>query len=493
MPSTGRTRWSCRLTCSQSASVIPGRSPRSPAPRSMKTRSSRPPWPSSWWTSSYPRPAAVDSSTCWIFAMSPYKQKMGSWPIPSKSGRKCSKEGPPGQRDTRPGGPLPGCFATLGRAAARRARRGRFAGRGGDELGDRRRIELAEPSALQSGWQPHRAEANPHQTAHRIAHRCEHPADLPIAALLEDDPIPVIAALPAFVGDRREAGAPVLEQNALAERAERFRAERSAHPHRVLAFGFVARVREPGGELAGSREKQEPARVEVEPTDGDPAPAPQPRQAVEDRWASFRVVDGDDFPGRLVVEEHARADALPTTIDRPPVELDAIARRDALTEVRSHAVHRDPPRRDPRLHLAARAEAGAREDFLELLGGRGGTWRVAGRRARGRVARRPTRRRPGRSRRRPHPPAGRSARGWGWRARGSSRSLQAAAAPAASADPGRRETASSWRRARACQASRGARRCRSSPSPRARARCPAKPSRRGSPRCRRASPAGDKR
>src|SRR5262245_9877374 len=64
MPSTGRTRWSCRLTCSQSARVIPGRSPVSPAPRSMNTRRSRPPWPSSWWTSSYPRPAAVDSSTC---------------------------------------------------------------------------------------------------------------------------------------------------------------------------------------------------------------------------------------------------------------------------------------------------------------------------------------------------------------------------------------------------------------------------------------------
>ncbi len=110
-----------------------------------------------------------------------------------------------------------------------------------------------------------RAERDAPQREHRMPDGLAHPAHLPLAALADRD----LEHVGAQAADPRRGGPPVVELDALAQRAQRRVAHRPApHLGPVRARHLVARVHEVVGEVAVVRQQDEPGRVGVEAADG---------------------------------------------------------------------------------------------------------------------------------------------------------------------------------------------------------------------------------
>src|SRR3569623_833027 len=229
-------------------------------------------------------------------------------------------------------------------------------------------FEFLKFSGAERARQRHRSETHPHQTAHRDALRFPHAAHFAVAAFAQHHVVPVVHALAARVGDGVETGGAVVEHHALAETLQYLVVHLAQHAHRIFAFDLAGRVHQPIGELAVVAEQQQAQRIEVEPADRDPAAA-DARQPVEYRGAAFGIGLGADLARGLVINQHPR----PRFIQRrrrgdlAAVDTHHVAVGAAHAELGRRAVDGDAAGAYPVFEPAARAQAGARQPFLQTF------------------------------------------------------------------------------------------------------------------------------
>jgi uncharacterized membrane protein len=125
-------------------------------------------------------------------------------------------------------------------------------------------------------------------------------------------------------------------------------------------------VHELVGQFAGIREQQQALGVDVQAPDGLPFALCQARQAPEHRRTVLRIVVRHDLADGLVVRDDARRRRRDAHLHRAAVDLDVIAKGDALTDVRRLTVDGDLALEDQLLHVATRADAGLRQHLVQL-------------------------------------------------------------------------------------------------------------------------------
>lgn len=238
-----------------------------------------------------------------------------------------------------------------------------------EQVVDHQVLHFLVTPARQPGRQVHQAEAHPDQAGDLQAQGFEQAPHLAVAAFLENDVVPVVGPLPAAVLDALDQRRPVLELDAALECGRLLRGDAAEDAHGVLALDLVARVHEVVGEFAGSSEQQQAAGVEIQPPDGHPAGVAQEGQALEHVRPALGVVAADDLALGLVVDQHPRrARRVHAQAHALAVHLDAVVGADTRPQGRGLAVDPHPAGEDQRLHVAARADAGLGEQFVELVG-----------------------------------------------------------------------------------------------------------------------------
>jgi hypothetical protein len=98
-------------------------------------------------------------------------------------------------------------------------------------------------------------------------------------------------------------------------------------------------------------------------------------QLLENRRPAFRIVAGDDFSFRLVVEQDARqAGPASLQLHQPSVDANPIDSTNPLADVSGLTIDTDSTFGDPGLNLSPRSLAGISERLLQFDG-----WRLNGR------------------------------------------------------------------------------------------------------------------
>src|SRR5262249_10349708 len=141
-------------------------------------------------------------------------------------------------------------------------------------------------------------------------------------------------------------------------------AQPALHAHLVFALELGARMHQRVGELARIGEEQQPGGVEVQPPDIHPAAGTDRRELCENRGTTLRVAARDQLADRLVIRDDAGCGLARRHLDRLAVQLDGVARRDTVAELRDQAVDLDPTGFDPALDFTPRSETRGGENFL---------------------------------------------------------------------------------------------------------------------------------
>ena len=76
--------------------------------------------------------------------------------------------------------------------------------------------------------------------------------------------------------------------------------------HCIFTFNFKTRMHHAIRKLAGRREKQQAACIEIEAADRNPLSARHRRKALENTRSSARIIAARDFSLRLVIKQHSR-------------------------------------------------------------------------------------------------------------------------------------------------------------------------------------------
>jgi hypothetical protein len=96
---------------------------------------------------------------------------------------------------------------------------------------------------------------------------------------------------------------------------------------------------------------------------------PEPRQAIENRRPPFGVLAGGHLALGLVVDEYpTHYIGSATNIEALAIKLETVSHRCFLARAYGLAIYREATRLHPALNLAAGANAGARQQFLNALG-----------------------------------------------------------------------------------------------------------------------------
>ena len=188
-------------------------------------------------------------------------------------------------------------------------------------------------------------------------------AQIPLGVLLDRfGPRRVNAALFAIasVGALVYARADSVETLALG------RAQSPEHAHSVLALKSKTWMHQLVGQLARTGQQQQALGVQIEPSDRLPLALRELGQLAKDRGTVLRVIVGDDLAGRLVVGDHARRRRRDAHAQRLAIDLDRIAKLDALADVRRLVVDRNPAFQNQLLHLQPRPQTGLGQHFMQL-------------------------------------------------------------------------------------------------------------------------------
>ncbi|CAB5517644.1 hypothetical protein LMG26857_06740 [Achromobacter anxifer] len=232
--------------------------------------------------------------------------------------------------------------------------------------GNERGIQFFPAAAAQRARQDHVTEAGADQPTDGDAHGFEHAANFAVAAFLQGDPVPAVAAVAAQVVQRTERSHAVVQFDAIDQRLALGLVHLAQHADRVLALRAVARMHDAVGHVAGGREDQQAFRIQVQAADRQPFAGAQLGQAGEDAGATARVVMADDLSGRLVIQDHARRLLRIGAHDGLAVHAHLVVGRHALADMGRLAVDRHPPRDDQFFHFAARTNAGVRQHLVQL-------------------------------------------------------------------------------------------------------------------------------
>ena len=148
-------------------------------------------------------------------------------------------------------------------------------------------------------------------------------------------------------------GDAVVQTHALEQDAFFIGAERAQHPHRVLALQTKTRVHQIVGQFAGVGEQKQALGIEVQAPHGLPFALVQLGQTAKNRGPVLRIIMGHHLTYRLVVGDHAGGRGVDTKADGLAIDLDMVAKLDALADVRRLVVDRNAALHDELLHLQA--------------------------------------------------------------------------------------------------------------------------------------------
>src|SRR4051812_46792994 len=202
-----------------------------------------------------------------------------------------------------------------------------------------------------------RAEGDAAQLDDRVADRLEHAADLPLAALVDDD-----LQLGAEALDARRRGRAVVELDAVAQAPEVILGRASADAGAVGLGNLEARMGQAVRELAVVGQQDQAGALGIQAPDRVQAPGALGRE-LDDGRAPVGVARGRDHAGRLVdrVDDVLARRAQRRAVERDAARLVDVARRigDGL------AGDRDPARAHDVLGGAAGGDAGVSEVLRE--------------------------------------------------------------------------------------------------------------------------------
>ena len=192
----------------------------------------------------------------------------------------------------------------------------------------------------------------------------EHAAHLAVLALAQGQGQPDIVALePVDAGLDRAVGDAV-DGDPLRQGAQLAVVDLAERAHPVAAQPAGGRQLQPPLERTVVGEQEQPFRADVEPADRHQARQPL-GQGVVDRGPPFRVARGGHHALGLVVAEQAGGLGRGQEL---AVDGDPLARPHPHGRgLQHHAVDRDAPGGDPGLGVAARAQAGPRDQLGDPL------------------------------------------------------------------------------------------------------------------------------
>jgi hypothetical protein len=89
-------------------------------------------------------------------------------------------------------------------------------------------------------------------------------------------------------------------------------------------------------------------------------------QAPKNGGPVLRVIVRDNLTGRLVIRDHAGGRRVDPHANRLAVDLDRVAKLDALTDVRRFGIDRNSTFQNELLHFKARTQTGLRQHLVQL-------------------------------------------------------------------------------------------------------------------------------
>src|SRR5579875_1211998 len=210
-----------------------------------------------------------------------------------------------------------------------------------------------------------RAVSEADEPRHREAHMRHHLADLAIAPFAQRDRQPHVARmLLAFVDGMDRAVSDAVDRDTVLECFEPLGIDDAVDAHLVAPEPAIRRQLQAPRELAVIGQKQQAFGIEIEPADGNEARRAL-GQLVEDGLAAFLVAMRRDEPGGLVIAPKPRAVGCGQRL-AVDGELGGVGNVDGgrgqFFAAQTYAAFGDPA-----LGVAARAEAGARQDFRDAL------------------------------------------------------------------------------------------------------------------------------
>ena len=227
-------------------------------------------------------------------------------------------------------------------------------------------VQLHPGAALEAARQHHGAIANADQAADRMTHGLEHAAHFAVAAFGDGHAVPAVRAFAATIFHSAEAGFAVFELHAVEQALLFFLAQGAQHAGRVFTLQAEAGVHQRVRQLARAGEQQQTFGIQVQTTDRLPLAMLQLGQLAEHRGAVLRIVMGDHLAHGIVIGDHARRRRIDAEADGLAVDLDHIAKLNALTDVSRLVVDRDAAFENQLLHLQARAHAGLGQYLVQL-------------------------------------------------------------------------------------------------------------------------------
>ena len=229
-------------------------------------------------------------------------------------------------------------------------------------------VKLHPGTAFEPTRQDHGPVADANQPTDSMAHRLEHATHFTVSAFRNRDPIPAICTFATAVFNRPELRETIVKFDAIQQFLFFFPAEVAQHPHGVFALKPKAGVHQVIGQLTRVGEQQQPLGIQVQPADRLPLSQVQFWQAPEHGRPVLRVIVRHHFTHGLVISDHAGGRGLDPEADGLAIDLDLVAKLNALTNVGRLVVHRDAPLHDELLHLKARSQASLRQHFMQFGG-----------------------------------------------------------------------------------------------------------------------------
>src|SRR5690606_21589034 len=187
------------------------------------------------------------------------------------------------------------------------------------------------------------AVAHAREAADLAALRLPQATHFAVAAFLDHDLEPVVGVGATDALDLVELRRAVLQRHAAGEAVDdvvrhALLAFRGAHAHHVLALDLVRRMHHRVGDLAVGGQQQQAGGVDVQAAVRYPARTRRARLRFEDGRPALGILAVGDLALGLVVDEHARRLGQGRGDEGLAVELDAVARADALADLGDLAV-----------------------------------------------------------------------------------------------------------------------------------------------------------
>ncbi|CUJ18363.1 Uncharacterised protein [Bordetella pseudohinzii] len=234
------------------------------------------------------------------------------------------------------------------------------------QRGHQRGIELFPAAAAQRTGQHQITEPGADQPADRDAHGLEHAAHFAVAAFLQRDAVPAVAAIAPEIIEGTESGLAIIQVDALDQRLALRLVHLAQHAHGVFALGAVAGVHDAVGHIARGRENQQALGIQVQAAHRQPFAGAQLGQAGEHAGAAAGIIMADDFAGRLVIQDHARRLLGVGARDGLAIDADLVIGRHALPDMGRLAVDGHTARHDELFHLAPRTDARVGQHLVQL-------------------------------------------------------------------------------------------------------------------------------